>query len=452
MRIENPDCSGETVMANQSPSIGRSRWAGVATLLLPLLIGGAFCVFVYRTGSCIDGCGPYHNRTNVADLDGDGDLDVVLSGLRHETDTIVWAGATLWINQGGGKFTPQSGPFGGAYTTAADVDGDGDVDLLRWAYDVILIHINYGEADPEFGSFQVWYGVRAGADPLNWGVSSNGSLAVGDLNGDGRLDAVVGKCCGTMIDKSDDFLPYLPWVWINMPDESGYPRSIGTNMTSLGDLPMQPALGDLDGDGDLDIYAASLPPKRGNYDRSDRILLNDGSGAFIDSGQRLANPRRSGTAGSGAVALGDLDDDGDLDAMVATAKGVALWMNQGGAQRGQMGIFAQSGQRLDGGHIEAVTLADLDADGDLDAVVAEKARATVWLDSVAENGKAQASIWWNDGQAGFEDSAQRLKFTERYGLAVGDFNGDGYPDVFSATNVDFHFWLNQGDGRLWAQN
>jgi len=439
-------------MSSESPSSVRSRWVGVATLLLPLLIAGAFCVFVYHTGSCIDGCGPYHNRTSIADLDGDGDLDVVLSGLRHESDTTVWAGATLWTNQGGGKFTSRSGDFGGPYTTAGDVNGDGDVDLLRWAYDVILIHINYGEADPEFGSFQVWYGVYTGADPLSWGVSSNGSLAIGDLNGDGRLDAIVGKCCATMIDVEDDFLPYLPWVWINKPDESGYPRSVGMNLTSLGDLPMQPALGDLDGDGDLDVYAASLPPKNEEYDPSDRILLNDGSGAFTDSGQRLDNPRNSGTAGSGAVALGDLDSDGDLDALVATAKGAFIWVNQGEAQGGQAGVFAASKQSLGRGHIEDVFLADLDGDGDPDSVVGEKAPTTVWLDTVTASGKAQASIWLNEGQAGFQDSGQRLPYTERYGLAVGDFNGDGYPDVFTAKGDEFRLWLNQGDGRLSAQN
>ncbi len=433
------------------PSI-LARLARAALLTLVVLILGGICLFFYYTALCLDGCGPYHNRTSLADLDGDGDLDVILSGLRHESDTTVWAGATLWINQGKGNFTPQAGPFGGPYTTAGDVNGDGELDLLRWAYNVISIHLNYGETDPAFGNFQVWYGVHTQSDPINWGVTVNGYLALGDLNGDGRLDAFVGKCCGTIINPEDDFLPYLPWVWINLPDENGYPRSPGVSLTSIGDLPMQPALGDLDNDGDLDVYAASLPPKAGDYDPRDRILLNDGSGAFADTGQRLENPRRAGNAASGAVALGDLDADGDLDALVATAKGAALWLNQGGAQAGQTGVFAASGQRLGGGHTEAVFLADFDADGDLDALVEEKALATVWLDAVIANGKAQATIWWNDGQGGFRDSGQRLKFTERDGLAVGDFNGDAYPDLFSATNVDYRLWLNRGNGRLQAQN
>jgi hypothetical protein len=226
-------------------------------------------------------------------------------------------------------------------------------------------------------------------------------------------------------------------VWINTPGENGYLNRLGSNLTALGDLPMQPALGDLDGDGDLDVYAASLPPKGSKTGSDDRILWNDGSGTFVDSGQRLVNPRKAGSAGSGAVALGDLDGDGDLDALAATAQGASIWMNQGGAQAGQTGIFAESGQRLDRAHIETVFLADLDADGDLDALVA---------------GKSQATIWWNDGQAGFRDSGQRLKISQRHGLAVGDFDGDADPDIFSAAGEEFYLWLNQDDGQLQPLN
>ncbi len=54
----------------------------------------------------------------------------------------------------------------------------------------------------------------------------------------------------------------------------------------------------------------------------------------------------------------------------------------------------------------------------------------------------------NDGQDGFRDSGQRLRYTERHGLAVADFNKDGYLDVFAAAGDEFCLWLNQGDGRL----
>jgi hypothetical protein len=419
----------QTVLSNNPQPIVLARRVGIALLLL--LLTGAACLYLFNQVQCIDGCGPYHITTSVADLDSDGDLDILLSGLRHESETIFWAGSILWTNQGGGNFTPQNFEYGGGSAATGDVDGDGDIDVVRLDYRATLFLNQGGKQGGTPGDFRQGSSITPKEDPHNW--STPGTVLFGDLNNDDQLDALVSYCCSMLMDtkaRDDDFFHFLAWEWINAQG--------GRNLTSLGDLPMRPTLGDLDGDGDLDIYAASLPPKGGNYDSTDRILLNDGSGAFVDSEQRLDNPRKAGAAGSGAVALGDLDSDGDLDAVVATAKGASIWINQGGAQGGQTGIFAESGQRIGGGHIEAVFLADLDADGDPDALVA---------------GKAQATIWWNAGQAGFRDSGQRLDYTERHGLAVGDFDGDGDLDVFSAAgDFEFHLWLNQGDGRLQAHS
>ncbi len=415
----------EKVVPDYPQPIILSRWVGITLLLL--LLAGIVYVYFYHSVKCIDGCGPYHYTTSVVDLDGDGDLDVLLSGLRHESETTFWAGSFLWTNQGGGEFTPRGVEYGGSSAAAGDVDGDGDYDVVRLDYRARLFLNQGGEQDGISGSFRQGPSITPEENPHNW--STPGTVLFGDLNSDGRLDILVSYCCSMLIDSKagdDDFFHFHAGAWINKQDS--------WNLASLGDLPMRPTLGDLDGDGDLDIYAASLPPKGGRYDSTDRILLNDGSGAFVDSGQRLDNPRRAGAAGSGAVALGDLDGDGDLDALVGRAAGAAIWTNQGGAQGGRAGAFTESGQRLGRGHIEAAFLADLDGDGDPDALVA---------------GKAQASIWWNDGQAGFRDSGQRLRCTERHGLAVGDFNGDGSIDVFSAAgDFEFHLWLNQGDGRL----
>jgi hypothetical protein len=416
-------------------SISPAVWLRIAFLLLPLA-GIGYVLYVLR---CLDGCGPYQNTTSVVDLDNDGDLDVVLSNLRHESETIIWAGPTLWINQGGGKFTSRRVDMGGPSTAAGDIDGDGDADILHMEYGAALHLYQDGIQGGEPSEFRRSRSVTPHQNQHNW--STRGAVVLGDLNNDNRLDVLVSYCCAMMIDKQaskSDLLPFLPWVWINTGGLNGVLLGDSVNLSSIGDLPMRPTLGDLDGDGDLDMYAAILPPKGENYDTADRVLLNDGSGSFVDSGQRLENPSTTGTAASAGVALGDLDGDGDLDALVGKAAGALVWTNQGGDQGGQMGIFAASEQRLGRNPIEAAFLADLDADGDLDALVA---------------GKNQAVIWWNDGQAGFSDSGQRMRFTERHGLAVADFNGDGYLDFFSAAyDNDYHLWLNQGDGRLEETN
>ena len=411
------------------PSISPAAWLAIAFWLL-LLAGTCYVAYPMH---CIDGCGPYHNSSSVADLDGDGDLDVVLSNLRHETETIIWAGSTLWINQGGGKFISKSGV--GPSAAAGDIDSDGDADIVHMGYHAMISLNQGGEQGGVPGEFIGRRGVAARENQHNW--STPGTVVLGDLNNDTHLDILVSYCCSMLIDRvhfTGGLQPFQPWVWINPSEMNSKSLGSGENLYSLGDLPMRPTLGDLDSDGDLDIYAALLPPKGEKYDTADRVLLNDGSGNFIDSGQRLQNLSMTGAAASAGVALGDLDGDGDLDALVGKAAGALIWINQGGAQGGQTGVFTASDQRLGRHPIEATFLGDLDSDGDLDALVA---------------GKSQAAIWWNDGQAGFRDSGQRLRFTERYGLAVGDFNGDGYLDFFSAAyDTDYHLWLNQGDGRL----
>ena len=316
----------ERVVHDDPQPVTKSRWVWIIFLIL--LAAEVICM-LNNLPDCIDGCGPYHNTTSVADLDGDGDLDVVLNNLRHDTDTTIWAGGGLWINQGGGKFTPRRVDLGGPSTVAGDLDGDGDADLVQMTYTASL-HLNQGGVQGgEPGDFKPWRSIAPQENPHNW--SPEGSIVLGDLNNDGRLDAMISYCCSNYFDKEDDFLRFLPWVWLNTPDVNGLPTGPGMNLSSLGDLPMRATLGDLDGDGDLDTYAAVLPPKGGDYDFADRILVNNGSGSFVDSGQRLENDRLAGTAASGAVALGDLDGDGDLDALVATSSGAAIWINQGGA-------------------------------------------------------------------------------------------------------------------------
>lgn len=79
------------------------------------------------------------------------------------------------------------------------------------------------------------------------------------------------------------------------------------------------------------------------------------------------------------VALGDMDGDGDLDALVAngtrTAQAPVLWINQGGMEGGRAGTFKESGVVFPNAQIGKVQLVDLDNDGDLDVVITNYAGA-----------------------------------------------------------------------------
>ena len=188
-----------------------------------------------------------------------------------------------------------------------------------------------------------------------------------------------------------------------------------TNGQSLGaDSSFAVALGDVDADGDLDAFVANAYPGS----QANRVWLNE-DGLFSDSGQVL------GDHNSISVALGDVDGDGDLDAFVAnSAQGNRLWLNTNGR-------FADSGQILGNHDSFGVALGDLDGDGDLDAFVANVFQGNrVWLN--------------NDGQ--FRDSGQTLGNHTSYGVALGDLDGDGDLDAFVANSINYgnRVWVNDG--------
>ena len=168
-------------------------------------------------------------------------------------------------------------------------------------------------------------------------------------------------------------------------------------------------MGDLDGDGDLDAFLAMAGGR--NFPLANRVLFNDGSGSFTDTGQSL------GDTYSDMVALADLDGDGDLDAFVANDDLFAndpantVWLNDGS------GFFTDSGQRLGDSRSTDVDLADVDADGDIDAFLA--------------NPGVPDDLWLNDGSGFFASSGQPIGGTEQnLQAALGDLDGDGDPDAF----------------------
>lgn len=410
--------------------------------------------------------GPFKNWMQVVDWEGDGDLDVMVSHTRWEAVDISWAGVGMWINQGNGTFEllrdrgTGAWPLGGFAAAAGDVDQDEDVDVLIQDFGIQLFVNRSGE--PGWGGRK--YTSSGGINtppPYNRGYRDmGGTLTLGDLNGDGRLDAFVAGCCYGLNPRRPGYENFhatsVSWVWLNDSEEK-YPQT-GTTLP-LDFLDGQPirqvALGDLDGDGDLDVYAAVGKPTMGTVDSvDDLILLNDGTGRLELFNQTL------GKTDSTSVALGDVNGDGQLDALVGTSTGAKLWIHQSHKMQSDGPIFIPADasfeaeqtikNRLQAGfstvtdalfslylpygsiRTQSVFLSDLDGDGDLDALLAR-----LWA----------AEIWWNDGQGGFLRSDVRFEYREDTGVAVADFDGDGDQDIFIGRNEDDHqVWWNDGHG------
>jgi hypothetical protein len=250
-------------------------------------------------------------------------------------------------------------------------------------------------------------------------ISWTQDVALGDVDGDGDLDAFVTTIASNT-------------VWLN--DGTGVFVDSGQGLGNAWS--MDTSLGDVDGDGDLDAYVA-------NRDWSDgypnALWLNEGGiqggvpGTFVDSGQELGDSHSVG------VELGDVDGDGDLDAFVVNTEGQGdrVWLNEGGIQGGVPGTFVDSGQELGNSPSIDVALGDLDSDGDLDAFVANEG----WPGYPNK-------VWLNNGDGIFEDSGQELGDVNSYGIALGDLDGDGDLDAFVANFWEPYnkVWLNNGDG------
>jgi hypothetical protein len=362
----------------------------------------------------------------LGDLDGDGRLDAFYgNGLQNAPHP-----NTVMFQQPGqpGVFRDSGQTPGGGRSVEvrlADLDADGDLDAMTTGLPNYSFFFNEGSG-----------GFRAD-NRWDSGLLGKWSLVPGDLDGDGDLDLLASGCCGPG--------EMSNYVLINeggaQGGEAGAFRRNGQNLESLG--AQAAALGDLDGDGDLDAFFgndfATDPVGELIPGRPNTVWWNDGRGGFTDSGQRLGEVQTKG------VALGDLDGDGDPDAYIANYGPDEIWLNAGGRQGGEPGQFADSGQRLGVGLSTWVKLADLDGDQDLDAaVITEGTSITCFF-----SGCTRLVLWLNDGNGSFSKSRQRIAHSKATAYDLGDLDGDGDLDIFAGWYENgYAVWWNDGEGRF----
>ncbi|MEM9593101.1 MAG: VCBS repeat-containing protein [Acidobacteriota bacterium] len=179
-------------------------------------------------------------------------------------------------------------------------------------------------------------------------------------------------------------------------------------------------VGDLDGDGDLDAISAGHPSGDGA-----EVYRNEGGGLFTTSPQAVGT---FGAANLRALALADLDGDGDLDALSAGE----IWRNRGA------GKFRLSSALVGTTSAFDIALGDLDGDGDLDAFQA----------SGGNDGPADR-VYLRDGSA-FVDSGQLLGDDYSYEVELADVDGDGDLDALVGTGpaTPNRLWLNDGNAQF----
>jgi hypothetical protein len=294
-----------------------------------------------------------------------------------------------------------SSPFYGSALTVGDFNNDGKLDIAT-GYDNPFQQVNIwlGNGD---GTFQSPISTPS---PF---YRQNAMLAA-DFNGDGRLDLAV-----------SDGLSYI-CIFLGKGD------GIFSQLNAFGVAPLNGqmfmASGDFNGDGKLDLYVASecCPPQF-------LIFLGNGDGTF-----QATPPVTMPGNNIAAPGVGDFNGDGFLDLALGDGQGSINVFLGNGDGTFQLPVSYQAGY---GG--VSVTAVDMNRDGKLDLVTYTASGVAILLGK----GDGTFTLAWN---------VQFFEPTQLYNdLKVGDFNGDGFPDVvvFYSTAPDkVVLFLGNGDGTL----
>lgn len=336
----------------------------------------------------------------LVDVNGDGSLDIVLA-LENQPNR-------LYINDGNGNYSWKKDVFANEnndteHVRVVDMDNDGFADVIFVAEDNKTHEYYLGNGDGTF---------RNVSDRL-LGKSEGNGLDIGDVNGDGLPDIVIGNTGEGA----------RTFVWLNDPDKPGYLKnSPAGSVPDNHDEVQSVKLFDADGDGDLDmVLGTETPPSR--------LYFNDGKGKFTEKEGAL---QTSEPLHSREVIVFDADGDGKEDIFFAN-----LTSNGGQKERNPTGrLFMNKG---DGKFVDetdsripaysfstyACNVIDFDRDGDLDMILSAL--------KIPPFEAMQVQALRNDGSGKFsfatEEVIPKVTVERSWGIDVGDVNGDKIPDL-----------------------
>jgi hypothetical protein len=341
----------------------------------------------------------------LRDVNGDKNLDYVVANNAEGTlGVFLGNGDGTFADQneygtGAPRFNVHYEVGGPASVALGDLDGNGTLDAVAANNYLGTVAVLFGAGD---GTFEYRAEYPVGTMPY--------SAELGDLNGDTQLDIAVAN-------HDSDSVSLL----IGNGDGTFAPKSD----FPVGRGPRKLTLGDLNGDHNIDIVTVN--------DVSDTVsaLLGSGNGAFAatpdsSTGSNVTASNRSSTS----VELGDLNGDARLDVVVA-ADQVVVMLGDG------QGGFAQPVHYVDGGVRDWIALTDLNGDSKTDILFKGN-----------NGGGVGALLGSGDGTFGAATTCTAL--TDVGTAAAGDLDGDGKPDVAFEytleTGAGLGVWLGNGTG------
>lgn len=352
-------------------------------------------LFERQTGSAIEMITGDSRSVNWADIDNDGDQDLLITNGPEDGESNF-----VFRNDGGtfvqvttGPVANDGAPSDGA--TFGDIDNDGDIDLFVanwWDWNDMLYTNNGNGEFTEISGSPVVLDTN-GTETGSWGDYDNDGYldlyaAMSDAplnnklyhnNGDGTFTVIStgvqstdlrpSRCVNwTDVDLDADLDLFVTNesnqnedLYLN--DGSGsFSALIGSPLTTAGAHTMSSSWGDYDNDGDQDVFLA-------NYNSTNKLFRNDGDNTFVEV---LGQPMSTDANCSFSSNWIDVDNDADLDLFVTNAYCPAplfnyLYMNDGAGNftRQMTDVVATDTIATYG-----QAFADTDADGDLDLVVA----------------------------------------------------------------------------------